>query len=225
MSEIHKLSKEELKAQLAEIEKQEREEQAAKRAAYEKQVNDFVIKMASKSKQVHEVMAAFKKECFEGMEEQRGLLEEYAGGLRKNSKGGFGLRSADGNYQIRLDRNLNYEYDERATQAIDLIREFMESMVKKKSIEAYSMVMQLLSRNVKGDLEPSRVLDLLKMEHKWEDERWSRAMELLKESHQAREVAYNISFTEKDSTGKDQCISLSFAGIKIKDYEATEIPQ
>jgi hypothetical protein len=202
----------ELKKKLKEQEQAQKAAQAARKKAYEQKRDTMVSAMIVEAVEMHIMLADFKARCIARFEEFREIAKEYSD-IRSDSKGGFSLRTADGVYLARLDRNVVYEYDERADQAITLIEDFLADKIKKRDAKTYRLVSSLLSKNKSGDLNPAKVAHLLKIRDNYQDERWLKAMELLNESFREREVSYNMSFFKKDNSGKDQPINLSFANL------------
>jgi hypothetical protein len=210
--DVTKLSSAELKKLLAETEKNERLEREQKRKEYESKRNIKVDALVSNAQILSGRLAEFKKIAFDELESLKELANEY-GDIRKGSKGGFSLRNEDGSLMVVLRRNVVSEYDERADLALGQIREFLDETIKKKDFQTYRTISVLLERNKAGDLNPSRVADLLKIKDNYEDERWKKAMELLVESYREREVSYNVEFYKKDEQGKDQMIVLNLSSI------------
>jgi ribosomal protein L31E len=210
--DLSQLSTEDLKKALAEKEKQEKAEKIIKRQEYESQRDKIVDTMVSEASEISNIMSAFKTDSFKLLEEFKTQLLEY-GQIRASSKGGFSIRSSKTNQMVSLRRNVISEYDERADTALALLREFLEETIKKKDIQTYRTISALIEKNKAGDINPSRVADLLSVKDNYDDARWTKAMELLTESYREREVSYNIEFYRKNDLGKDEMISLSFASL------------
>lgn len=210
--DISQLSSAELEQLLAQRKKQEKLERESKKKEYEELRDSSVSYMVIMALDLANQMKQFKTECYQKFEGFRLAAMEY-GDIRSHSKGGFSLRTSDGTMLARLERNVVHEYDERADLAMNLIREFLESTIKKKDIQTYRTIATLLERNKSGDLKPERVADLMKIKDNYDDERWTKAMNLLLESYREREVSYNVSFAIKDENGKDQSINLTFSTI------------
>lgn len=208
----NELSVEDLEKLLKEKKASAEAEKAKKREQYEKERDEAVNQLVTEAKGHSEQLYGFKIFAMQMMESLRIATQEYAN-IRKNSKGGFSLRNNDGSKMVTLRRNVISEYDERADQALLLIRDFLETTIKKKDAQTYKTIQVLLERNKAGDLNPARVADLLKIKDNYDDERWIKAMELFTESYREREVSYNIEFYEKDEQGKDQMITLTFASL------------
>jgi hypothetical protein len=210
--DLSKMSTSDLKQALALKEKEENEQKKQLKAEYEKKRDHMVKSLTRDASATHKMLKEFKKMCLDLINGFQEDAKEY-GDIRSNSKGGFSLRSADGSSLVALRRNVIHEYDERADLALMQIREFLEETIKKKDMQTYRTVSTLLEKNKAGDLNPSRVADLLKIKDNYDDSRWLKAMELLTESYREREISYNVEFFEKDEMGKDQPITLTFASL------------
>lgn len=213
--DLSSLSAEQLEQALKEKKRLETEKRNRMKQQYEANRDELVNQLVSTAKILHEELKKFKKECHDKFEDFRQTAQEY-GDIRSNSKGGFSLRTADGNLMARLERNVIHEFDERADLALNLIKEFMESTIKKRDIKVYKMISKLIERNKSGDLKPERVAAFLQIRNNFDDIRWVKAMTLLEESYREREVAWNVAFYRKDKLGKDQPIILTFSSLPFQ---------
>ena len=192
-----------------------RKEKLAARKNYETERDQMVNSLVKDAIDLHDTMSRFKAQAFHAFEQLRSLAAEY-GDIPNNSKGGFSLRASDTKVKAALERNLVFEYDERCDLALNLLREFLEETIKKKDQQMYRTISTLLNKNTKGDMNPARVAELLKIKDNYADERWVKAMQLLQESYQEREVSYNVAFYVPDPTpNKDALVSLSFPSIPV----------
>ncbi|MDC9722399.1 MAG: hypothetical protein PSN34_06455 [Urechidicola sp.] len=74
--------------------------------------------------------------------------------------------------------------------------------------------MSFLIRNKSGDLEYSRVMDLLSHEDKYTDERWVEGLHLVKESYSNVMKGYGYQLMHRPKEGdKWDNINLSFSSI------------
>ena len=212
---VKDLSKEELKAELERREAKEKKDAAKARQNYENTRDELVQKMCSSALYIHQIMREFKTESIQKLDAFYEKAKAY-GDVRSTSKGGFSLRTSDGEYKVSYDRNTQVEYDERANLAEQQLREFLAHMVKKKDAKAYEVITGLLERGKTGQFNPVAINQLIKMEDKFNDPRWVKAIQLFKESHEIRLIAYSVSFyTKNKTTGKDEIIRLSLQGIPI----------
>lgn len=214
--DLSKLTSEELAAELAKREGQKKLAKQKAKEVYEADRDEIVGFLVDGAMRIHNDMVVFKNVAVDEMEEFYEKAKAY-GDVRSNSKGGFGLRSNDGLFKVVLDRNTKVEYDERANLAEKLIREFLADMVKKRDQKAYEIITTLLQRGKDGNFNPAAVAALLKWEDSYEDERWVKAMQLFKESHNIIEIGMNVSFYKKNNEEKDEAISLTFSSIPVAD--------
>ncbi len=222
--DLTKLSADELKKLLAEKEKQERKEREKARKAYEKERDEMIVYLMTKAKDINRILTDFKTEVFMRIKSFEEKARKY-GDIRSTSKGGFGLRTSDNELMVRYERNIVNEFDERADMALELIKEFLEDKVKKRDQKSYMIISKLLTRNKAGDLNVSRVIQLLDLRNEFDDERWNKAMRLLEESYRNRPISYGVSFYRKnETTGKDEQLPLNFSAISInlKDEKAVD---
>lgn len=218
----NELSIEELEQMLKEKRDAEKREYAKKREAYETNRNNMVERLVSVAQALHQDMAMFKQRTIMELEDFRKEAEAY-GEIRSNSKGGFTLRNTDGSMKVMYERNVVSEYDERADMAEELLKDFLGDMVKKRDAAAYEVITGLLQRGSKGEFNPAAISALLKMEDKFDDERWTKAIKLFKESYNSRLVAMNVSFYIKNDMEKDEAIKLTFSSIPVDTAKDTEV--
>lgn len=212
----------ELKDYLKKAEAKEKVAARKKRAKYEDERDELVRSRVKQARRLNKLLTEFKTNAIDDMEQFKVKALSY-GDIRKNSKGGFGLRCSETGEKMTLDRNLVVEYDERATTAELLIKDFLEDKVKKNSRATFQTITTLMSKNKAGDYTPAMIGKLLSIRDNYDDERWQKAMKLFEESYTVQEVSYSMTFYEKDEQGKDMAICLSFASVPVpaavKDVE------
>lgn len=186
---------------------------AAETAAREQynQKRDALAKLlAERAYTLEGYIADFHEEAKRALIEFREESRQY-GGVRANSKGGFSIETND--YKATLRFHAIWTFDERAAMAEELLTEFLGDTVKKKDKALYEILLSLLQRNKDGKLEPRRVMDIISHEDKYTDERWRKAIKLLKESYQERGSKYYMEFARKTADGKWEPINLNFASL------------
>lgn len=218
---LTELTEEQLAAELERRQKAKKEAEKQAKKEYEEKRNHLVIELVHGAKQLHSIMKDFKQDAVTKLEDFYTVAQKY-GDVRGNSKGGFGLRSEDGQYKVVLERNTKMEYDERAVMGEKLIREFLADMVKKRDAKAYKVIGALLQRGVEGKYNPAAVAALVKMESEYDDPRWVKGIKLFKEAPQTVLISMSVSFYQKDGTGKDQSISLTFSSLPVEGLETEE---
>lgn len=212
-----------LEAMLADAKKAEREDRLKARAAYENERDTMVAQLVARAKVLNAQMRDFKQYAMNQLEDFRETANDY-GDIRSNSKGGFKLRHRNTGEMVSLDRNSLPEYDERAAMAEELLKDFLETTIKKKDLQTYRTLHALMARNKQGDLIPSRIASFISIKDNYDDERWRRAIQLYEESFRIRKISYSVSFFRKDDMQKDQAIVLTFASIPV-DLLSKEEPE
>jgi len=211
--DINKLSEAELQEALRKKQAERQEQQRLARESYEAERDILVKNMVKEAKDLHMKMIGFKAQTITRLENFRDTARKY-GDIRSNSKGGFALRNTDQSMKVSYDRNTKSEYDERASLAEDLLREFLVDKVKKRDQKAYRMVTSLLTRNkTTGEFNPVSINSLLAIEDNYSDERWKKSMKLFRESYNNILISMSVSFFVKDDQDKDQAIPLTFASL------------
>ena len=201
-----------LENKLNQKKEQERKKRDQERKAYEADRDDFVLKIISKAKALSEQIKAFKIEVEKGMEHHAEKLNQY-GEMRSNSKGGFTINNSNGQKQVKRLRDTEPSWDERADKAVELIKEVLGETVKKRDRDTYEILMSFIERNNKGDLEMSKVMNLLQHEDRYTDPRWKEGLRLLREAYSNQLKGYGYAFKEKGEQGKWESISLSFSSL------------
>jgi hypothetical protein len=213
--DISKLSPEQLaevEAKIALKKKKDAEKRLQEQKAYESERNNFVKEMFQKARHLHNMEKEFKEELIGGMEKHALKLENY-GLLRSNSKGGFKLSDNENNISIARTRDTEPTWDERATKGVGLIKDYLLDTVKKRDLDMFAILMSFLERNQKGDLETSRVMNLLQHEDRFDDPRWIEGLRLLRESYSNVLKGYGYQFKERGTDGKWQTLTLNFSSI------------
>ncbi len=214
-------SVEQLKQMLAKTEKKERKQREAKKKQYELDRDASIIEMFDLGLEAHNLLLKLKNLCHTKMNHQSLKLAEY-GAIRGNSKGGFSITTNNGNIRIRRRRDTQPVWDERSIKAVDLLKDFLGDVVKKRAEKEYTLLMSFLEKNQDGDLEYAKVMLLLQNEHNYDDPRWVEGLALLKESYQIHLKGYGYEIQSKDASGKFQTLKLNFSSIDTTETEGEE---
>jgi hypothetical protein len=210
---LNDLTEEQLEELLAERRRKKQENERLAKESYEYHRDLLVNELTDEAEKIHLQLVEFKAKSIIRLEQFRTAAKKY-GDIRGNSKGGFGLRSKDGNRKVALERNVKSEYDERAALAETLLKEFLEDKVLKKDKQTYRTITALMTRNKKtGDYNPTSINSLISIEDNYTDERWIKAIKLFKESFRVVDVSMSVGFYKKDEQGKDESIPLSFSSL------------
>ncbi|HAX16378.1 MAG: hypothetical protein CMF34_01965 [Leeuwenhoekiella sp.] len=192
-------------------EKEAKEKEKAKQQ-YERKRDETINFVMSFAKGVHEQLQELKDICHKRMEDQAEELSKY-GGIRSDSKGGFSITNAAGDYRITRRRDTEPKWDERSIKAQELIKSFLTETVKKRDLKIYEILMSFLERNENGEMEYSRVMNLLQHEAKYDDPRWLEGLKLIKESYSNHLRGYGYLLKIKKEDGKWHSLNLNFSSL------------
>lgn len=202
----------ELEALLAKRKKDEKEQRQRNKKAYEQNRDTTIESVFAEGLELSLALSRFKQKMHTVMESQKNELDKY-GSIRSNSKGGFSITHSDGVTSITRRRDTDPIWDERASKAVDLIKDFLSDTVKKRDADLHDILLGFLERNVKGDLEYAKVMELLNHEDKFNDARWLEGLHLIKESYSQGFKAFGYEFKQKDAQGKWKTLSLNFSSL------------
>lgn len=205
-------TEEQLEEMLAAKRAKAAKEQEKLKKAYEKDRDSSINLIMDDAVSIFKDLTNFKQVVHELMDTQAVKLSEY-GKMRSNSKGGFSITTEDGQLRVTRRRDTEPVFDERSEKAIELIKDFLGDVVKKRDVKTYEIIMSLISRNKNQDLEYSEVMNLLKHEDKFTDTRWTEGLRLIKESYSNHLKGYGYEFKRKGEDGKWENIILSFSSI------------
>lgn len=202
-----------LMAELATEQKAEKAKRAKQKKKYEDKRDASIEELMDEAKEFSLALGRFKSKVHATMEQHRETLNEY-GGIRSNSQGGFSIFNNDKKLRITRRRDTDPTWDERASKAVELIKEFLLSAgVKKSAGRIHTILMSFIERNNDGDLEYAKVMELLKHEDTFQDPRWVQGLQLIKEGYSITFKRFGYMFQEKNAFGKWVSLDLNFSSI------------
>lgn len=206
--DITQLSAEQRAELLKQMQTLENQERQQKQQTYEELKADAVLSLIQIAQNLHEQLADFKKHSFETMESLYEILKEYSG-RHADSKGNFKVEFQ--NFKIEYSRQERGSYDERATEAEGYIFDFIKNRYADDQATK-EFILSLLERK-KGDLDPNKIQKLYTYEPKFNDEIFSRACALFRESYKNDFSKDYIRFYQREENGQWKQIILQFSAI------------
>ena len=212
MNTINELSTQELEALLKARKKEEKTKADNQKKRYVKERDNTIETLFDEARELSLLLSRFKQKCHVIMDAQKTKLDSY-GAIKSNSKGGFSIVHTDAVTSITRRRDTDPVWDERAHKAVELIKDFISSTIKKRDAKLHDILLGFLERNAKGDLEYAKVMELLNHEDKFDDERWVEGLRLIKESYSQGFKAFGYEFKQKDAHGKWKSLTLNFSSL------------
>jgi hypothetical protein len=216
MKDISTLTADERKALMAELAKEEKAEKKKRLNAkkkYESNKDTSIEELMEEAVELSLTIARFKKKTHAVMDIHREAINEY-GGIRSNSQGGFTIENSQNNKKIMRRRDTDPSWDERANKAVEIIKDFLLSEgIKKTSGKVHPILMGFIQRNNNGDLEYAKVMELLEYEDTFQDPRWVKGLQLIKEGYSITFKKFGYEFKTKDKNGKWNRLELNFSSL------------
>ena len=117
--------------------------------------------------------------------------------------------NSDGSKRITLGVYVTDGYRDTVEDGIGIVKEYIESLAKdEKTKSLVSMVLRLLSRDAKGTLKASRIVQLRKVAEETGDSRFLEGVRIIEESYQPEVSKQFIRAEQKDVNGMWRSISL-----------------
>lgn len=200
----------ELKAQLEATEAAEKQKRLDDVNAYKDLVSGFCHRTKDKMLALSGLMRQHKDEVFRDVEAVIQLKEALYNTKLDRHSNSF---TADG-ITVTLGRRTNDGWDDTVEVGIAKVKEFLAGLAKDdNSSKLYTAVMQLLSKDAKGNLKASALLQLEKYAAKWNDPEFTEGVEIIRNSYEPVETCDFISVSYKDKEGKSHAIPLSLAAM------------
>ncbi len=212
-AETKEMTIEEMEARVAKMKEKRRKKREKEQQEYVEDRDINITDLIAEAITLQEMIKAYKDEVARIMVMQSEKLTEYRQ-IRSNSKGGFRIVNSIGDKKIVRRRDTEPTWDERAEKGVALLKDYLGDTVKKRDVKTYELLMGFLLKNDKGDLEHSRVMELLKHEDYSTDIRWVEGVKLVKEGYSNVMKGYGYQFLHRPKEGdKWEAINLSFSSL------------
>lgn len=212
MSEKVEMTEEEMQEYLAFKKQQEKARliQARKenREAYQELVDEQLKLAIPELQSLSEQISAVKRTTFNNFKEVLNVKDGVMG-LSRADQHSHTFTSSDGQMRITLGANTIDGYRDTVEDGITMVRQYIESLATDdKSRALVSAVMRLLSRDQKGTLKASRVLQLRKMAEESGDDTFIEGVRIIEEAYQPTETRQYIRAEVRGDDGGWKSIPL-----------------
>lgn len=204
----------ELKAQLEAQEAAEKQKRLDDMNAYKDLVAGFCHRTKDRLLALSGQMRQHKDDVFRDVEAVIELKEALFNTKLDRHSNSF---TADG-ITVSLGRRTNDGWDDTVDVGIAKVKDFLCGLAKDEdSGKLYTAVMQLLSKDKKGNLKASALLQLEKYAAEWNDPVFTDGVEIIRNAYTPVETCDFISVSYKDEDGKVHAIPLSLAAMARED--------
>ena len=216
--ELKDLTREEKAALLEELEadrKAEAAKIAAEREAYKDIVDSTVREQAKRLREVSRFILEAKSEVFEAFETViRMKCELY--GVRDNQQT-YSFTTKDGTMSVTIGNRVNEGWDDTVNAGITKVQDFLQTLARDENSAALvETVMRLLSRDRKGNLKASKVLELDKLAARVGNAELSDGIRIIKEAYRPSPTCQFVETSIKDGHGVWRNLPLSMSALELK---------
>ena len=226
-AELMGISVEELMQMQALKEAQETEKRKSdEREAYRQLVDETIAAAAPQLQDISQRLCEVKARVMEQFREAIRLksdLFQVKSGQRSHT-----FSNSEGTVRITLGNYVRDNYLDTVEEGIAMVNEYLDSMATDdKSRALVGAVRKLMSRNLKGDLQASRVMQLSRMAQESGNERFIEAMRIINEAYapsaSKQFIRLEVRDEAEDAKGwRSVPLGLTEAGVEEKKTEAKD---
>ena len=137
--------------------------------------------------------------------------EKY--GVKISKKGNFTLQTFNGKYQLKISISEHKSFNEQLTVAKEIVDECVREWSSESNMNLITLVNSAFDIDEKGNISTARIFELLKMEIKDNTGRWTKAMNLIKDSITIIGSKQYVRLYERDEQGKYVIVPLDIAAL------------
>lgn len=209
---LTKEQKAELRRQLEEEEKAEKVRVQQERENYKQIVDSWVDETVKKLQNVSSIMMDAKTDIFASSETIIQMKNELFN--VKSDRKSDTLSTTDGSKTIRIGNRINEGWDDTVNVGVDKVKAYLRTLAKdENSASLVETVMNLLSKDRKGNLKAQKVLELEKLAVKSRDEEFIDGIRIIKEAYRPVPTCQFIEVVIRDENGKEHSLPLSMSAI------------
>lgn len=183
---------------------QEREEAARKqqREDYAILVNSEVATAVTQLTELSETMRMIKATIYSNFEAILKMKNEVMHLAREGGQYTHTFTTSDSRYRITLGSRTVDDYRDTVEDGIAIVTRYLQSLAKDQdSADLVETVMHLLSRNKRGVLQPSRVIQLRQLAERRKDDVLLEGVKIIEESYQPYASRTFVQAQVKEATG------------------------
>lgn len=181
---------------------------------YDKAKNDLVIEIIDDAESLQAILKEFKKSTLETIMAFMDLAHEKYDAKVGGKKGNVSFISYDGKLRVQVAVSEFMTFDERLQVAKALVDECLVEWTEDVRPEVRALVNMAFEVDKQGNVSPSKVQPLLKLEIK--DEKWQRAMDAIRDSLTVLYSKQYVRFYRRSGLeDKWEAISLDLASIVV----------
>ncbi|GHV66946.1 hypothetical protein FACS1894199_11410 [Bacteroidia bacterium] len=203
MMNLNELTPEERKVLAREALEQEKEAEKAKqeqRKVYKSMTAEKVTAVFPSLMEQSTLLQELKKHIYD--EFQAALEMKYELYDTKESQQSHTFMSVDGMQRVTLGYYTTDDYDDTVNSGIEIVREYLSGLAHDDNSRVLvSAVMKLLSKDKKGTLKPSRVIQLRQMANESGDDRFLEGVKIIEAAYSPAKSKMFVKAEQKNGLG------------------------
>lgn len=190
--------------------KKEAEQKAKEqRELYSKMVDEEIENSIPELSSLSEQIKTTKEKVYGNFKTILEMKQEIFASKIKDSQRSHTFTNSEGNKRITLGVYVTDGYRDTVEEGIDIVKEVISGFANSAETEALvKMVLKLLSRDAKGTLKASRIVQLRKIAEESGNERFIEGVKIIEEAYQPAVSKQYVRAEIKDEKGQWKVIPL-----------------
>lgn len=184
------------------------------RKMYKEKVDKVVPKLFEKLFKLSGEISKAKTYVYENLESLIGD-KSYAY-QKEDDQQTHSFSSIDGKQTITIGFRVNDGWDDTVNMGVDKVKAFISTMAKDKNSKALvDTILRLLSKDAKGNLKASRVLQLQKLADDIDNKEFSDAINIIKDAYRPQRTKQFVAVRYKNERNEPVELPLSITDVPL----------
>lgn len=202
--DVTKLTPEERTQMLADLQAADTEEKQRREReieVYKHLVNDTVLRVFPELERISAELGIRKKSIRDTFNAVLTMKAELYG-TKEGGQYSHQFMDAEGKYRIRVGANMIDNYDDTVNAGIEKVKDYINSLARDEQSQILvDTVLKLLSKDSKGTLKASRVLQLQQMADKSGNVEFIEGVRIIRNAYKPIESKHYIRAERRDGNG------------------------
>ncbi|TWP23503.1 DUF3164 family protein [Apibacter muscae] len=204
--------------ELAEALKAKRATKEADRKAYKSLVHETIPSIITNLIRTSSELQNSKTKTFEALRNLIELKYNIYGVKDEQQSHTFTTEKGE---SVTIGYNVNDNWDDTVNSGIAKINEYIKSLAEKEAeADTITIINQLLKRDNKGNLKSSRVLELISLADKLNNETFADGVKIIQQAYKPERSSFFIKASYINNLGKKMDIALSISTVDFpKEFD------
>lgn len=183
--------------------------------AYKQMVDEFCVEVFGRMKKVSDQLRTEKERVFGDAElliKQKEQLFKVKQDRHSNQ-----FTTSDGKYTVALGYRTNDGWDDTVNEGIAKVKEYLATLASTEDgARAVSIILKLLTKDKKGNLKASSMIQLEQEAAKNGDPLFIEGVQIIRDAYRPVDSCQFISVSYKDDNGVKHTLPLSLSSMDLK---------